>query len=245
MRDLAMNTKIFSLSWTAFLCLAIPAAAAELRGVVVKVDAKNHQLVIEGRGRGVRGSELTFILNKDTVIQNGKEPAQAGDLTPGKRVRVSYERQDGQRVALRVTMPGGVIADALKQAPAEPLGPGPNDANTVSGSLRRLALTDREIVVVRGNPSGGPEIETTIFVPESAKIEKDGKAIRLEELKEGLQVTVKVEKDHKEIVAKSIQVGTVSVSQKMNRPTDRDDTVDKARRVLRIIQAFLDNIDRP
>ena len=240
-----MNSKIFSLSVTAILCLAFSATAAEVRGVVVKADTKNHQLVIEGRGRGLRGTELTFTLNKDTVIQNGRESVQASELTPGKRVRVFYERQDGQRIALRITMPGGAIVEALKQGPpAEAVKPGPNDANTVSGTLRRLALTDREIVVVRPNPGGGPDIETTIFVPESAKIEKDAKTIRLEELKEGQPVTVKVEKDHKEVVAKSIQVGAVTTSQKMDLPADRADGIDKARRVLRIIQAFLDNIDR-
>ena len=240
-----MNTKIFSLSVTAILCLAFSATAAEVRGIVVKVDSKNHELVIEGRGRGLRGAELTFQLNKDTVIQNGQEPAQVSDLMPGKRVRVFYERQDGQRLALRITMPGGALAEALKQAPpAEPAKAGPNDANTVSGTLRRLALTDREIVVVRANPAGRTDIETTIFVPESAKIDKDGKAIRLEELKEGLQVTVKVEKDHKEVVAKSIQVGAVVASQKMDRPSERGDGIDKARRVLKLLQALLDNIDQ-
>ena len=55
---------------------------------------------------------------------------------------------------------------------------------------------------------------------------------------------MKVEKDHKEVVAKSIQVGAVTTSQKMDLPADRADGIDKARRVLRIIQAFLDNIDR-
>jgi len=241
-----MNTKIFSLSVPAILCLAFSATAAEVRGIVVKADAKNHQLVIEGRGRGLRGTELTFMLNKDTVIQNGTEPAQLSDLSPGKRVRVFYERQDGQRVALRITMPGGALAEALKQAPpAELAKPGPNDANTVSGTLRRLALTDREIVVVRADPAGGPDIETTIFVPESAKIDKDGKAIRLEELKEGLQVSVKVEKDHKEIVAKSIQVGAVVVSPKSEAPANRGDAVKKARLVLKIIDAFLGSMDRP
>jgi hypothetical protein len=245
-----MNTKIFSLSVPAILCLTFSATAAEVRGIVVKADAKNHQLVIEGRGRGLRGTELTFQLNKDTVIQNGQEPAQASDLTPGKRVRVFYERQDGQRVALRITMPGGALAEALKQAPPaepakEPAKSGPNDANTVSGTLRRLALTDREIVVVRANPAGGPDIETTIFVPESAKIDKDGKAIRLEELKEGLQVSVKVEKDHKEIVAKSIQLGAVVASPKSEAPPNRGDAVKKARMVLKIIDAFLGSMDRP
>ena len=234
-----MNTKVYCTSVTAILCMGFAAAAAEVRGVIVKMDPKNHELVIEGRGRGLRGSELTFMLDKETAIFSGKDPAKESDLTPGKRVRIVYERQAGERVAVRITVHGAALAELAKQAPGEGIKPAVNDPNTISGVLRRVAQTDREIVVF------GSDKETTIFVPESAKITRDQKTIRLEDLKEGNQVAVQIEKkDGHETIARSIQVGAVVTSAKMPGPRSRSDGIDTARRVLKIIESFLDNVDR-
>jgi cold shock CspA family protein len=254
------------MSLMAILSLGLAAPAAEVRGVIVKVDPKNHEVVIEARGRGMRGREFTFVLSKETEFRRGKETAREADLSPGERIRVVYENDPGNRRAVRVTIQGAALAELAKPAPANDIKPGPsdirpgpndikpgpndikpgpNDANTVSGVLRRVALTDREIVVVGPNPAGRAEKENTIFVPESAKITKDQKPIRLDDLKEGEQVTVQIEKDAHEIAAKSIQVGAMVANPKMTNPGPRGDRIEKARRILQIIDGFLSGMDRP
>jgi len=235
------------------VALGVAAPAAEVRGIIVKVDPKNHEVVIEARGRGMRGREFTLTLDKETEFRKGKEAAREADLTPGERVRIVYENDAGTRRALRITIQGAALAELAKPAPpAAPVPapgndvkPGPNDANTVSGVLRRLALTDREIVVVGPNPAGKAEKETTIFVPEAAKITKDQKTLHLDDLKEGEQVTVQIEKDAHEIAAKSIQVGAMVANPKMTNPGPRGDRIEKARRILKIIDGFLSGMDRP
>ncbi len=254
-----MRRQIYSMSLVGILTLGLAAPAAEVRGVIVKVDPKNHEVVIEARGRGMRGREFTLALSQATEFRKGRESAREADLAPGERVRVVYEDETGTRRALRISIQGGALAQQARPAPANDVKPGPNDAkpgpndakpgpndaNTVSGVLRRIALTDREIVVVAPNPAGKQEKETTIFVPESTKITRDQKTLRLDDLKEGEQVTVQIEKDAHEVAAKSIQVGAAAVSAKMTNPRARGDGVEKARRILRIIDGFLGGMDRP
>src|SRR5437879_6235923 len=112
-----MNAKHCTVSLTVILLLSLTAAAEEFRGIVVKVDAKNHELVVDGRGRRQRGNELAFMLDKETQIQIGNQSIKVDAPTPGKRVRVVYEMQAGERVAVRVTVLGGAST-----APAAPAG---------------------------------------------------------------------------------------------------------------------------
>src|ERR1700752_4648743 len=102
-----MITKSCFLSLFGGLLLALPSLAAEFRGVIVKADPDTKQLTIEGRGLGVRGMILTFHLDKDSQIQIGRRPAAAADLSPGRRVRVTYELHGDRRVALLITLLGG------------------------------------------------------------------------------------------------------------------------------------------
>ena len=53
------------------LFVAFSAQAADVRGVVLKVDAEKNQLTIEGRGLGVRGAIMAIQLDKNTQIQAG------------------------------------------------------------------------------------------------------------------------------------------------------------------------------
>ena len=92
----------------------------------------------------------------------------------------------------------------------------PDDPN--AGTLQSIALTDREIVVIRRDQAG-TETETTYQVPESAKIVRADKPIKLEELKEGERVAVQAEKRGGKMVAGSVQVvtGAVAESSKITR----------------------------
>src|SRR5437660_1247845 len=161
-----MRSKSCILALFTTLLLGLTATAAEIRGVIIKADAAKNQLTIEGRGLGVRGVIVTFQLDQGTQIQVGRKPATVADLALGKRVRVVYDFQGDQRLALLITVQGG------PPTPAPPAVPAGDNANSVSGTLRRVSFTEREIVVIRPTTSGGAEVETTVSVPDDAKITK-------------------------------------------------------------------------
>ena len=52
----------------------------------------------------------------------------------------------------------------------------------MSGSLIRVALTDREIVVISPGAKGEEDKETTIQVPEKVQITEGKKALKLDDL---------------------------------------------------------------
>jgi hypothetical protein len=226
-----MSTKICFLSASASLLLGLTVQAAEIRGVVLKTDTQKNQLTIEGRGLGVRGVILTFQLDKETPIQAaGRKPAKLTDLTPGRRVRVAYEMQGDRRVAFLVTLLGAAPSSA---SPAE---------NAVSGVLRRVSFTEREIVVISPASKGEGEVETTLSVPEDAKITKDQKPISFDDLKEGEQVLVQAEKRDGKLVAKSIQLGVAANAKPNPEPTQNK--IEKLRSALKMLDFFLQMMEQ-
>lgn len=231
-----MSAKSCILSLFAGLLLSLASPAAEFRGIILKADTDKHQLTIEGRGLGVRGVVMTFQLEKDTQIQIGRKPAQPIDLVPGRRVRVAYELQGDRRVALLVTLLGGPPS-AAPPAPAAP-----NGEKSVSGVLRRISLTDREIVVISPGTQAGRDVETTVFVPEDAKIAKDQKAISLDDLKEGDQVLVQVDNRDGRLVARAIQLGAITPPS--SKPPQGQLNIQKIRSTLKMLDLFLQLMDQ-
>jgi hypothetical protein len=228
-----MFTRIYVGTLLTVLLLGAAVAADEVRGVLLQLDAAKQVVTIEGRGKGIRKMTLTFQVNKDTQVLLGRKSGRLTDLPAGKRVRVLYEVQNGQRVALQITAPG--------VAPAQPTLPVPQDANAIVGTLQRVALTDREIVVIGPGPKGGTEVETTLLVPEDAKITKDQKVVRLEDLTEGVQAVVIPEKKNGKLLARSIQVGAAPVD---NRAAPGERRIEKLRRILKQIDSFLEMLDK-
>ena len=183
------------------LLLTVAASAAEVRGVIAKVDPDKSEIVLEGRGRGARGVTFTFTVDKDTRILFGQEPGKLTDLAPGKRIHVTFEVHGDRANALLIEAHGSPAAAAPAPAPA-PAAP----ADAITGTLQRLALTEREIVVVGPGPKG-PDTETTIAVPETVRVTRGDKAIPFEELKEGEQVAVTAEKRNGKLTATAIYAG--------------------------------------
>src|SRR5262249_44673863 len=160
-------------------------------------------LVLDLRGVGLRGTSMTFSLAPDMKVTVGDKPGTMTDLVAGKRVRVTYEEQGGKRVATAVhvvailqtlqglsgllTAPGPGPAPAPGAAPAAPA---PVPGVGLAGTLRRVAVTEREIIVA-SQGDGGQEKYTALAVPEDATISRDGKTIKLEDLKEGETVFVR------------------------------------------------------
>jgi hypothetical protein len=183
------------------LALLGAAPTTEVRGQIAALNLDKKELTIDGR-LAARGSTLTFALDGDTQVEFGRRAGKLDDLAAGQRVRVLYEVRDGKALA-KVVHVLGVRLATPRPGPA----PAPKaDDGAVTGVLRRVALTDREIVVI-GPGAKGAETETTIQVPETAKIVKNDKAAALEDLKEGDAARVQVERRDGKLQALSIQVG--------------------------------------
>ena len=231
-----MNTKSCLLSLFASLLLSLTASAAEIRGVILKADAAKNQLTIEGRGLGVRGAVVTVQLDTETQIQVGRRPAKVVDLTPGRRVRVVYDFKGDQRVALLITLQGG------QPNPAPPAIAAAGKGDSVSGTLRRVSVTEREIVVIGPPTKGGEEAETTVSVPADVQITKDQKAIPFEDLKEGDPVLVQIEKRDNKLWAKSIQLG-IPANANPN-PEPGQNQIERIRKALKLIDFVLQMMDQ-
>jgi hypothetical protein len=219
-----MTTR-FALGLVLGLACGPAACADEVRGRIVGVDPDRHQLRVEGRGR-FRGQTLTLQLDDKTQVSFGAAAAAVSDLTAGRRARVVYEDRDGKKVATSIRVLGPRPASA---APAA-------DANTITGTLQRVAPTERELVVV-GPGAKGPQTETTVTVPEGVKILKGDKALTIDVLKEGEQVTVKVDRRAGRPKAVSVYVGPAPAA-------ERSDVVPRLRTALKIADLILQQMEQ-
>jgi hypothetical protein len=225
------------------LLTGLLAPAEEFRGVIREVDPDHQEIVVEGRGRRARGLSLRFEVAGDSRIVLGRETGAFADLQPGERVRLSYEVRDGRRVCLSMTVHG------VRKPATPPAAPGAGegkpvpatDANTVAGSLIRVAVTEREVVVVSPG-AGGVETETTLTVPDKVQITKDGKPAKLQDLKEGEQVTVKTEKQQGKTAAVSIQVGRGAAA--AAPPAQRMDRIERLRMLLKLADWALQQVQQ-
>lgn len=217
----------FVLALAAGLLFILPATAAELRGRITRVDLAKKEMVVEGVGR-FRGEKLTVTLDPKTQVLFGARPAALEDLVSGRRALIRYEDRGGRSVARVVRVRGPLPALALRPLRAA--------GNAVAGKLLRVARTDREVVVGGMGPKG--ETETTVAVPEKVRITRNGKALTLDDLKEGELVTIRVEKRAGQLTAMSIQVGVAAA---MTSPGER---IQRVRRVLKVIDTLLEQAAR-
>jgi Cu/Ag efflux protein CusF len=205
--------------------LPVAMSAAEVRGVIANVDLKKGELVLDKVKP--RTANTTYAVTDKTEVLYGKVAGTLKDLPTGRQVNVEFTESDGKRVVSRIQVHGRppVAAKAVV------------DDSMVGGTLRRVALTDCEIVVV-GPGAKGAETETTIAVPETARVLRDGKAIPFEELKEGESVTVTVEKHEGRLSAKTLQVGVAAAP-----AAKESNVVPRLRLVLRLVDGILRQMD--
>jgi hypothetical protein len=235
----AMTARSSFFALLAGVTFAMSALGAEVRGVISKVDPQKGQLVLEGRSRGARGTSMTFVLDKDTQILIGRQPGKLGDLPVGKRARVVYEDHAGRLTALRITVAAVLSTQATPKTKSGAVISA--EAGAVAGTLRRVALTDREIVIIGPGPKGGPDLETTLFVPNEAKITRGEKAMSFDDLKEGDQVVAYSEKRDGFLQAKTIEVGTATVRQ---APPAQQARVERVRQILKMVDSYLEELSK-
>ena len=74
------------------------------KGKVVSVDKDGKNIVVT-----VDGADVTFAVNADTKVKQGKEEKTLGDVKAGGAVVVSYKEADGAKTALviRIQAEGG------------------------------------------------------------------------------------------------------------------------------------------
>jgi len=202
------------------LLFALPVSAAEFVGVVTRVDPEKKELQVEGRLR-TRGQSYTFALTPQTQVLFGSQPGRVDEIPVGRRVHVAFEGA-GERPEAKLVRVNG----------SRPATTAPDAADVVAGVLRRVGLTDREVVVV-GPGAKGPATETTVAVPESARLTRDGKAVGLDQFKEGDTVRVRVEKREGKPVAVAVEVGEPAKS----------DVVPKIRFILRLADGILGQME--
>ena len=219
-----MNARPYLTGLTVILILPAALAAADVRGYIVSVDVNKGEVVLDKVKP--KKADTTFTVTDKTPVLYGKTPGAVKDLPLGRLVTVEFDERDGRRVVtmIRVTGRPPVVNAAA-------------DSSTVSGTLRRVALTDREIVVI-GPGARGSETETTIAVPETTRVLRDGKAIPFDELMEGEAVTVTVEKRDGRLSAMTLQAGmAVAMAKESN-------FVPKLRLALRIADAILQQMEK-
>jgi Cu/Ag efflux protein CusF len=224
----------FGLAVLLTLAAGTVAAADEVRGTVTKVDPAKNELILDARGRGTRGLSMMFSLTKESRIQAGRQTVELSDLQPGTRVQVQYETQNGQRVALGISVRG-----ALTKKPQTKPAPGAVDANTVAGTIHRIIFTEREVVVRSLGAQKDKPAETTVLVPETAAITKDGKVLTLDNLKEGDQVVMRVEQRDGKVTAASVQLGVPP-----SPNVDRAQQIEQFRLYLKLADLFLQQMAR-
>jgi hypothetical protein len=237
-----MSSHTYLAALTTLLASAGLAAAAEVRGVVVKVDPAKNVLVVDARGAGARGQMFTFAITPDTQIQIAGQSKQIADLSAVRRVRVSFETRGGQHVAVSISSPGllALVSELTNAKPAEPAAPNipavDDGPDTVRGELRRVAVSDRELVVL--NP--GTKQETILAVPDEVTVTREGKAARFEDLREGDQALVRAgERDGKR-VALTVQVGAAAAAGAAPQET----RIQYMRRMLKMLDFALDMAEK-
>jgi hypothetical protein len=201
------------------LVLAGPSLAEEVRGVITRVDLARKKVVVEGRGRGVRGVALTFTLARDCQIMFGRETGTPDDLEAGRRVRVRFETDNGEKVASLLRVRGRL--------------PDRNDGKTVTGTLKRLDREKAEIVVSVRVGKRTPAREVTLTLADKIAVTRGGKTIPLEQLKEGARIRVHRESRKGTMVAQSIQVVGIQWGDLITQLRGILDLADMARKLMK------------
>ncbi|CAN5560224.1 hypothetical protein BH10PLA2_BH10PLA2_03610 [soil metagenome] len=228
------NTK-FSIGLVALLWVG-PAFADEIRGTLLRLSPDKQEVVVDVRERR-RTISYTFRLDGETQVMLGQKPGKFADLTVGRRVRVLFEMQNGQPIARSIIGPGQLTLNpALLETigniaannglnignlnlggmknnppaavvPPQPIPAAPAGQNAVSGMMRRVSRTDREIVLLGDPTPGKPPSEVTVFVPNEAQITRDQQAIQFDDLKEGEPAVIMALPKNGRLEAQAVIIG--------------------------------------
>ena len=108
-----MRKWIMGLMAVSLLCLTaglLYAAYAQAFGEIKSIDLDGGRLVVSVRtGRDTPEKEVTYLIDKDTTVNIGREKKALSDLTEGKRITIVYkeaEKKGGLSTALLINVRG-------------------------------------------------------------------------------------------------------------------------------------------
>ncbi len=232
------------MKWNAFsflFVLSISAHAQEtMRGEIREIDPKKRLLQVEARNGRFRRQVITIHVPTKTQIEFGilrPEAGQFADLQTGRRARFILIEEKNQLQAISIRVIGRRPVRASKSIAGE---------NVVSGMLQRVALTDREIVVI-GPGKDGPETETVLAVPENVKVIVDGKAIPYAKLRDGQTAKIRTFTKQGKRWAQTVLVGEgdLPTSQSQNEGGRFQLLIQMARNALDLAEDWLSNPEKP
>jgi hypothetical protein len=130
---------------------------------------------------------------------------------------------------------------------------------SVSGMMRRVSRTDREIVILGDPAPGKPPAENTVFVPNEAQITRDQKPISFDDLREGEAATVVAQPKNGRLEAQAVIIGqpaaggipapAAPVQQGAPippppPPMQGESKISKIREALRVLDGILEQFDQ-
>jgi hypothetical protein len=198
-------------------------SAAEINGVIAKFDPEKKELLVEGRGKA-RGLTFRFALTDDTRVLFGSKPGAVADLLADKRIRVAFDEQDGKQLAVAIHC----LYAQPKTKTEQKTGDG------LTGSVKLINRTEREVVI-----AGSGNAETTLLLPENAKIDRAGKEITLDEVKEGEGAQAEAEQKDGKWVARALHLGGTSAP-----APAKDDKAARREKVMKILETVFQELQR-
>jgi hypothetical protein len=231
-----MRTAKFSIGLVALLWVA-PAFADEIRGTLLRLSPEKQEVVVDVRERRRTVSYTLRLDGDTQVMlgrkpgkfadlpvgrrvrvlfemQNG-QPIVRSIIGPGQiNLDPALLETIGNIAANSGLNLGNLNLGGMKNnppaggvAPPQPIPAAPAGQNAVSGMMRRVSRTDREIVLL-GDPAGGkPPSEITVFVPNEAQITRDQKPIQFDDLKEGEPAVVMALPKNGRLEAQAVIIG--------------------------------------
>jgi hypothetical protein len=220
-----------------FVCLLLAGrvVAAEAQGVITRIDPEKKEIAIEGRGAD-RAEAFTFVFDGDTKVLFPRQAGTIADLRTGRQMAIVYETRDSQNVARFIHVRGLKPILGNRTPTPTPTVPMANEPGVTAGVLRRVGVTDREIVVI-GPGASGKETETTFAVADNTTITRDGKPTTLDSLRENDAVRIRAEKRDDKLVATEIQVGAAAAAK------PKSEFIPKLRLGLKIADAILQQME--
>jgi hypothetical protein len=199
------------------------ASAAEIKGVIAKLDPEKKELLVEGKGKA-RGLTFHFALTDDTRVLFGSKAGVLTDLLADKRVRVAYDEHDGKQIAM--------VIHALYAKPEAKNTPKAGEG--LAGKVQLINRTEREIVIV-----GSGNAETTLSLAENAKIDREGKEITIDEVKEGEGVRAEAEQKEGKWIARALHLGVTAAP-----APAQSAKAERRERLMKILEAVLQELQR-
>lgn len=255
--------------------LVIDARGLGIRGTVMVFMLPDNVPVTHGQNAGKLADlgpgkrvRITYDVRDNKLVVTGIHSIDLGGIIQGVQQVIPALTGQGQGGAAPAPNPPAV-APPMNDAPPPPgaapapgqVAPAQLPTTGLRGALRRIAPTEREIIVAAQGPAG--EQYAVFAVPDTARILRDGQPIAFEALRPEEPAVVRGEKRNGKLTAVTVQVGQVApeaaapagntlpmpapvAGQPMPAPQQpaAESRIGTVRRVLQIADGILEQIEK-